>query len=126
MFLLHQLSETTSIPTILTKHGLDPEYVLEEENFPLLELPAPAICADRLDYGIRDAHSFNLLTLEEARSVSADLRSSKEGKFCFKSLKWAKKLAEAYMKADEYAWSNPTHSLLYSYAVSMFIYVNPN
>jgi HD superfamily phosphohydrolase len=112
-------SETTTIPHILRKHGLDPECVLEEANFPLLELDAPAVCADRLDYGIRDAHSFGFTTAEEARNISADLVPSKEGRFCFKSVKWARKLAETYMQADEYAWSNPNHSLLYQYAVSI-------
>jgi hypothetical protein len=62
-------SETTTIPHILRKHGLDPECVLEEANFPLLELDAPAVCADRLDYGIRDAHSFGFTTAEEARNI---------------------------------------------------------
>lgn len=34
---------TTTIPDILRKHGLAPEEVLEEANYPLLELDAPAI-----------------------------------------------------------------------------------
>ena len=109
---------TTTIPAILSKHGLIPEDIFEEANYPLLELPAPAVCADRLDYGIRDSLSFGFLTLSEAKSIAQDLRVSSEGRFCFKSLKWARKLSEAYMQSDEFAWSNPLHSVLYTYAVS--------
>lgn len=97
-------------------HGLVAEDVLDERNYPLLELDAPAVSSDRLDYGIRDSLSFGFLTLTEARSISRDLTPSRNGRFCFKSIQWAKKLSEAYMQSDEYAWSNPKHSLLYDYA----------
>lgn len=35
---------TTTIPDILKRHGLIAEDVLEEKNYPLLELDAPAVC----------------------------------------------------------------------------------
>lgn len=42
---------TSGLLEILREHGFDPAYVLHEEHFSLLELPSPAICADRFDYG---------------------------------------------------------------------------
>jgi hypothetical protein len=108
----------TEVPAILRRHFESAEDVLEEHNYPLLELDAPAVCADRLDYGIRDSYAFGFLTLEEARSIAKDLRVSSEGKFAFASQKWAKCLSVAYMKSDEFAWSNPRHGVLYEYAVS--------
>lgn len=107
---------TTTVPDILTKHGLIAEDVLEESNYPLLELDSPAICADRGDYGIRDSLAFGITTLDEARSISRDLVASREGRLCFKSSRWAKRHAEAYMEADAFAWSHPAHSILYAYA----------
>lgn len=73
--------------------------------------------ADRLDYTLRDSVSFGCLLLDEARKISADLTASRDGRFCFKSVQSAKRIAEACMQADEFAWSNPTHSLMYKYAV---------
>ena len=44
----------SDIPAILEKYGLHPEYILNEEKFPLLERKLPDLCADRLDYSMRD------------------------------------------------------------------------
>lgn len=109
-------SDTTTVPHIIRKHGYDSDYVLEEANFPLLELDAPAICADRLDYGLRDSVSFGMMTLAEASRAARDLCAGPEGKFCFRTASIARLAAESYMKSDEEAWSNPTHSLLYQRA----------
>jgi hypothetical protein len=48
-YVLHEVDkreylDTTAIPAILRKHGLEPDYILEESNFPLLELDSPQIC----------------------------------------------------------------------------------
>jgi len=112
----------TEVPAILRRHFESAEDVLEEHNYPLLELDAPAVCADRLDYGIRDSYAFGFLTLEEARGIAKDLRVSSEGRFAFASVKWAKCLSIAYMKSDEYAWSNPRHGVLYEYAADTIKY----
>lgn len=107
----------TAIPSILTRHGFNAEEVLDEVNYPLLELDAPAICADRLDYGIRDSHSFGFLTLQEAAAIQKDLTVSNKQCFAFKSADYAKKLCLAYMQSDNAAWSNEQHSALYQFAV---------
>lgn len=108
--------DTTPIPDILSRHGLDPEEVLEESNYPLLELDPPAVCADRLDYGIRDSVSFGFLSPEEATGIQRDLRVSRDGTFCFASVACAKRLSEAYIQSDAYAWSNEVHGVLYTWA----------
>lgn len=59
----------TRIPAILTSHGFDPHVILEEANFGLLERDAPKLCADRCDYGVRDAHAFGLLSMEQAQRI---------------------------------------------------------
>ncbi|KAI9628726.1 hypothetical protein KEM48_011408 [Puccinia striiformis f. sp. tritici PST-130] len=59
----------TQIPNVLRKHGFAPERVFREELFPLLELPSPEICADRLDYALRDSVSFGHLTIPEAQEI---------------------------------------------------------
>lgn len=49
----------SNIPRILNKYGLNPERISNLENFKILDLEIPEICADRFDYMIRDP-----LTLE--------------------------------------------------------------
>ncbi len=44
----------SSLPRILDKHGFDPETITDHKKFPLLERPAPHLCADRVDYTLRE------------------------------------------------------------------------
>ncbi|KAI5480456.1 hypothetical protein MNV49_000609 [Pseudohyphozyma bogoriensis] len=106
---------TTNLPAILRAHNLDPSRVFEETNFSLLERDSPALCADRVDYAVRDSEAFGFLTAQEAREILADLVDFK-GEMCFQTPELARKLSEAYMKSDEFAWSNPSHSALYIWA----------
>jgi uncharacterized protein len=52
----------TDVPEVLAKHGYDWREFIDETQFPLLEQPAPALCADRLDYFLRDARALGLAT----------------------------------------------------------------
>lgn len=45
---------SSEIPAILGIHGLPLRTALEPDQFPLLEQPLPELCADRLDYTLRD------------------------------------------------------------------------
>jgi len=52
---LHKIFfENTEIPKILEKHGFDPKRILDEHNFTLLEKSSPDLCADRVDYSLRE------------------------------------------------------------------------
>lgn len=44
----------SEIPNILKKYNFDLNMILNEENFPLLERSLPDLCADRIDYTLRD------------------------------------------------------------------------
>ena len=57
------------------KHGLADLRPLHEDLFPLVEYAAPHLCADRLDYSLRDSVAFEKLSLEDARRVFASLRA---------------------------------------------------
>jgi uncharacterized protein len=51
--------KNTDIPKILSKHGFNYEYILNESNFPLQENNLPDLCADRIDYSFRTMHYFS-------------------------------------------------------------------
>ncbi|POW18831.1 hypothetical protein PSHT_05374 [Puccinia striiformis] len=105
----------TQIPNVLRKHGFDPERVFREELFPLLELPSPEICADRLDYALRDSVSFGHLTIPEAQEIYRST-TSRDGKMVLKSIRSAKLLGESYMTSDQKVWADGAQSYLYKLA----------
>lgn len=53
---LERLSKT-EVPEILERHAYSLEQVCDIHRFGLLEREAPDICADRVDYGLREFHS---------------------------------------------------------------------
>ncbi|MEF8880704.1 MAG: HD domain-containing protein [Candidatus Nanohaloarchaea archaeon] len=48
----------SEISDILERHGYEIDYILDEDNFGLLERDLPKLCADRLDYSIRDLQGY--------------------------------------------------------------------
>ncbi len=82
--------QQTNIPNILTKHGYDPTYIFDEKNFPLLERPLPDLCADRIDYALRNAEAFEKdwpreritellqkLVVRDSRWIFTDVRAAR-------------------------------------------------
>jgi HD superfamily phosphohydrolase len=67
------LLAASEVPGILARHGLDPDHVLAPHGWPLLDRPAPALCADRIDYALRDAVADGLVTVAQARTFLDDL-----------------------------------------------------
>ena len=55
----------SSIPAILEKYGYEVENILDTSRWSLLEQPAPALCADRIDYTLRDMYFYGNLALED-------------------------------------------------------------
>jgi len=57
----------SEVPVLLEKHGYHSDHLLQG-RFSILEQPLPHLCADRLDYTLRDAMHAKLITREEARA----------------------------------------------------------
>ena len=53
----------TDLPDILAGYGYDWHDFLHEEHYGLLEQASPALCADRLDYFLRDSLDLGLSSL---------------------------------------------------------------
>jgi len=96
---------TTDLPAVLAAHGLNWRDLIEEGRFPLLEQPAPALCADRLDYFLRDACDLGLITPGAVRHAIARLVVH-EGRIVTDDLAVARWMADAYMRADDRSWSD--------------------
>ena len=62
--IFERIVESSDIPKILTKYGYDYKDILYNDNkWTLLERSAPVLCADRIDYTLRDMYSYGYISL---------------------------------------------------------------
>ena len=64
----------SDIPAILGRHGRNWLEYMDETRFSLLEQDSPALCADRLDYFLRDLEYMGLATSDEINRALESLR----------------------------------------------------
>lgn len=95
----------SDLPPLLARYGYDWREFLHDDGFPLLEQPAPALCADRLDYGLRDAQDLGLATATQAQRALAHLIVH-DGRIVMDDAAAAVWLADTYMAADDASWSD--------------------
>ena len=105
----------TAVPHILSRYGYDWQALIREENFPLLEQPSPRLCADRLDYFLRDSRDLGLASTADIERVLADLvvvsGSASEStavapRIGVTDLDVARWLGYTFMAADDKSWAN--------------------
>ncbi|MBC5635303.1 HD domain-containing protein [Ornithinibacillus sp. BX22] len=90
--------ENSEIPNILMKHGYHYEdLLLDETKWTLLEQPAPELCADRVDYTLRDMYAYGNITLEEVNRF-LDNVVVVEGKMYLQNIEIAEWFVETYYK----------------------------
>lgn len=95
----------TDIPGILAGYGYDWTEFMAEADFPLLEQPAPRLCADRIDYFLRDSEGLQLATTAEIAFALAHLVVT-GGRIATNDLAAARWLGYTYMRADDKSWAN--------------------
>jgi len=91
--------KTTNIPDILAKYNFDLDYILNKNYFPLLEKEAPDLCADRIDYLLRDA----LVTREINNKKVTALRNgliAENNQWVFEDYKLAREFADLFYKMN--------------------------
>lgn len=95
----------TDVPAVLARHGYDWRAFLHEEAFSLLEQPSPRLCADRLDYFLRDGQALRLATPAGIARVLRHLIIA-EGRIVTDDLDVARWLGYTFIAADEASWAN--------------------
>ncbi len=68
-----QMVMESDIPSILEKYQVNLDAVLEEVNWKILEQPAPRLCADRIDYTLRDLYEYGEITKQEVEEFLQSL-----------------------------------------------------
>jgi HD superfamily phosphohydrolase len=111
--IFEKVIEQSEIPAILQRHGYDHrDILLDHSQWRILEQSAPDLCADRLDYTLRDVSRYGWMPTEEARAFVSTLRFH-EGKVCTSTLEAAEWFTEAYYKLVIDFFLHPLN--LYSY-----------
>ena len=95
----------TDIPATLAKFGFDWRPFIHEEDFPILEQPSPRLCADRVDYFLRDAFGLGLATMEEIQ-FGLDSLVVANGRIATNNIEAAQWFGNTYIQADDTSWAN--------------------
>jgi len=90
----------SGIPGILRKFSLDVDYILDENNFPLKEKKLPDLCADRIDYFLRDSVDIGVMDKATADDFLKHLRAENNIWF-FDNLEIAKKCVELFSEINK-------------------------
>ncbi len=95
----------TDIPAALTQYGYNWHKFLHEGDYPILEQPSPRLCADRVDYFLRDAQGLGLATEAE---IAFGMQSLvlKNGRIVLNNQQAAHWFAHTFIQADDKSWAN--------------------
>ncbi|MDZ5607527.1 HD domain-containing protein [Bacillus pseudomycoides] len=106
--------ENSDIPLILQKYGYDSKMLQNWEQWMLLEQPLPALCADRIDYTLRDLHTYGMISKQEVFTFLKQL-IVREQQICLSTVEAAEWFTEVYYKETLDFFLHPLGS--YSYYV---------
>ena len=100
---MEEIIYDSEIPDILEEHGLNVEEILDESNFGLLERDLPALCADRIDYFLRDT------TVVREKDITHFLNHIRveNGLFVLDDKQVVEEYALEYIKTDQELWAHP-------------------
>lgn len=87
--------EKTQLKKLLKKYGFEPEKVLEDKNYSLLERDVPDLCADRIDYGLKDAE---YCLSQNDHKLIADSLINYNGEILFNNVEAAKVYANKMLR----------------------------
>ncbi|MGF9963157.1 HD domain-containing protein [Bacillus rhizoplanae] len=104
--------ERSEIPSILQKYDYDYRMIEKWEQWTLLEQPLPNLCADRIDYTLRDLYTYGMISRQEVCSFLEDV-TVHNGKICLQSVQAAEWFTEAYYKETIDFFLHPLNSYGY-------------
>lgn len=105
----------TDVPGVLAGHGYDWRMFLREEDFAVLEQPAPRLCGDRVDYFLRDCLKMGMVTPAGVGWVLSHLIVH-EGRIMMDDVAAARWLGYSFLRCDETSWANFREVGLYELA----------
>src|SRR5512136_2721840 len=95
----------SDVPEVLARHGYAWRAFLHEEDYALLEQPAPRLCADRLDYFLRDSRDLRLSSAADVQRA-LDRLMVHDGRIGVTDIEVARWLAYTFIASDQASWAN--------------------
>jgi len=101
---LKEFIEKSEIPEILRNYEIDYRDILDDSKFPLKENELPDLCADRIDYFLRELPVINKATQEEIDEFIDNLTVI-NNLWVFREKRLAKKYAYLFLEVNNLFWS---------------------
>ncbi len=98
-----KIIKDSEIPQILQKYGFDAKRISELEAFTLLDKDIPELCADRIDYSLREGHYW---AHPEAIGEILDNLTVKNNQIVLKTRKSAELFAKLFLKLQREHWGS--------------------
>jgi hypothetical protein len=107
--IFEQFVKNSEIPKILVKYNIDVNYILNDDNFLLKEQKLPELCADRIDYILRDSFCFGV---NANPKFFLDNLFVENNKWIFKNFEVAKKFAELFKEMNDDYYSGLVNAVM--------------
>ncbi len=91
--------EEYGLDELVKKHEYDPGYIFDEDNFTVLERDVPDLCADRLDYMLRDLYKYGFIGKKEIVGILRGL-TVEDGIIVAKNKECARKVMDMFMQLN--------------------------
>lgn len=101
------------VVTALATTGFVPADFHDDSAYALLERPLPWLCADRVDYFLRDGLAFGVLTSEMATRIVEDL-AVVDRTIVFTDVEVARAAAERFAIMNRESWASPSDGFVYN------------
>lgn len=102
----------SDVPRILKKNNIDLENILDEKKFTLLEKKLPDICADRVDYFLRDMIRYDPIIKKNVNKILNSITDFNH-EMVFNDATMARIFAEKYIELNKMIYCNPFQSALF-------------
>lgn len=99
----------SKISQILEENKIDVDYILNEKNFKLLERDIPDLCADRLDYFLRDSFVYGMIGSKEV-DMFLNSFTIVNNEIIIKNFDSTKEAARIFIDMSSFFWTSHLQS----------------
>lgn len=101
------------IASVLQKIGFEPSDFFDDSIYPLLERPLPLLCADRLDYFLRDSIACGVSTEASIKNCLAHIVAIND-LIAFTDAEVARDAVERFAEMNRHSWAGEIESYIYN------------
>jgi hypothetical protein len=93
--------------------GYEPGMFFDDSVYPLLEQPLPALCADRLDYFLRDGMACGVVNRDAADRILGGLQV-RDSRIVLSSVEIGREAADLFATMNREWWASATEAFIYN------------